>query len=988
MNQSRKPLVHLLFVGIKTPEWCNDSESGISKLLHLMKSEGSAIIALGDEEMTAVGNNAAFLALKQKVEELRSKGYKADRWVVVSNSNNFRFIGDMDGRPIDFIYTHIHPGENTYLYEDDERSQYGKPRALNNVLMAMRQQNKQAEKNKLSGLLPTLLIKKLLVSMVYHLNATPPDRNNERELREIIDFTERQLTLGKLFPKPDPINNQQPQGTTMDKNHIVQLLKLTCQMLKPEEANSSTIDGEVVCRDLTWVKENAETTLKDIVPRATPIVIGETLVALQTIVPPHPLYAAKLTDDLKRVINAMKEPEAEASSQPADDQKAPVVHVAPMGKRKQVVETLARAIGAIENGADLNETEKKDLVDDLAFIHRNFDTIIPEPKAPTHHKNVNLILDGLSDQNWGKDIQALFDEMNKRGGRTFQFNQYGFDTNQDIAFAAELGDYLKVVHPDSTWVVIKVNPDAKKEATLGDKPSTVMMQHFKSKVLDHNVAYLTFTAGIKFSTIKSSLYQVLEKHLRRIAGANQTEEKAPESATPMADEILKALRNLDVMREALMPLLPKPSSEPSELQEYLQGWLRDFNGMPPGPGANFQRFGRLPQGYADDWRFNVNGHPDQQGYGPVGGWPMSQPPSYGPGRDPSQEAWRTSRAPFMDYARRPQGGSFTEEVLKSFKGVVAVHVYGTSGEIALKRFMNIFHQALPHAMLTVVQHQDRQEISLLDFIQEEEAKARLSTGRKSIFHATFFLAQSDVAAHRHLQEFKYQMAMHHIPCPCIGAHVVNAHALLNASDFGSQLLQFIQNPQSNAGVNSDVSHLSPQGRDNVEAMKHTLERNGLGRYASQPRLFDAFNQFEGVLAIHAVGKHNAHHMRAANLAIQMLIPNAHVEVFAYSLDDNDGVNTCGKLMKNVSKLKQHQLHVVVSAAQPMPPLPAPGVSSNLGYMLYSALSTTFRPSKGAVTMLAEGAITGITVQALQEVFVSVLFGLLESEALPQPTRRF
>jgi hypothetical protein len=984
MNQSRKPLVHLLFIGIKTPEWCNDSESGISKLLDLMKAEGSAIIALGDKEMTTEDNNAAFLALKQKVDQLQSEGHKADRWVVVSNNKNFRFIGDMHGRPIDFIYAHLRPGENTYLYEDDERSQYDKPRALNNVLIAMRQQYKQAEKNKLSDLPPTLLIKKLLVKMVYHLNAMPPDRNNERELREIIDFTEHQLTFGKLFPKPNPVNNQQPKGTTMDKKHIVQLLKLTCQMLKPEEANSSTIDGEVVCRDLTWVKENAETTLRDIVPAVTPIVISEVLLALQTSVPPHPLYAAKLTDDLKRVIDEMKEPEAEEGSQPADDQKAPVVHVAPMGKRKQVVETLARAIGAIENGADLNETEKKDLVDDLAFIHRNFDTIIPEPKAPAHHKNVNLILDGLSDQSWGKDIQALFDEMRKRGGRTFLFNQHDADMNQDVASAAGLGDYLKVVHPDSTWVVIKVNPDEQKEATLGDKPSTVMMQHFKSKVLDHNVAYLTFTAGIKFTTIKSALYQVLEKHLRRIAGANQAEEKASESSTPMTDELLKALRNLDVTREALMTLLPKPSSEPSELQEYLRGWMSGFAGPQPGPGMNYQEFGRLPQGgvrFSDDWRFNHSGHPDHQGYNPVGG------------SSTQQETWYDKYPPvrpslFMDYARRPQGGSFTEEVLRSFDGVVAVHLHGNSSEKALKRFAKIFKEAFPRAILTVVQHQDRQEISLLDFIQEEEAKARLATGRKSIFHAIFFLAQSDDAAHRYLCDFQHAMVTHHIPCPTVDAHVVNAHVLLNASDFGSQLLQFIQNPQRNTGVNSDVSYLSPQGRNNVEAMKRTLERNGLGRYGSQPRLFDAFNQFEGVLAIHAVGKHNARYLRAAYYAIQSLIPKAQVEVFAYSLDDNDGTDTCGKLMENVSKLKQHQLHVVVSAAQPMPPLPAPGVSSNLGYMLYSALSTTFRPSKGAVTMLAEGAITDITVQALQEVFVSVLFSLLESEALPQPTRRF
>jgi hypothetical protein len=684
MNQSRKPLVHLLFVGIKTPEWCNDSESGISKLLDLMKSEGSAIIALGDKEMTTEDNNAAFLALVWKVEELRSEGHKADRWVVVSNNKNFRFIGDMDNRPTDFIYTHIRPGENTYLYEDDERSQYDKPRALNNVLMAMRQQYKQAEKNKLSDLPPTLLIKKLLVGMVYHLNATPPDRNNERELREIIDVVERRLRQGKLFPKPDPINNQQPQGTTMDKKHIVQLLKLTCQMLKPEEANASTIDGEVVCRDLTWVKENAETTLKDIVPAGTPIVIGEILVALQNSVPPHPLYAAKLTDDLKRVIDEMKEPEAEEGSQPADDQ------------------------------------------------------------------------------------------------------------------------------------------------------------------------------------------------------------KAPESAMPMADELLKALRNLDVTREALMTLLPKPSSDDSDLKDYLQGWMRDFVGTPPGPGMNYQEFGRLPQSVpmgsgrpyqggawvGDAYMFHGDGHPYQQSCGPIGGWPEQAPwyNKYPP----------VPPAPFMDYARRPHGDSFTGELLKSFKGVVAVHVYGTSSEIALKRFMNIFHQAFPHAMLTVVQHQDRQEISLLDFIQEEEAKARLSTGRKSIFHAILFHAQSDVAAHRYLQEFQHQMVTHHIPCPTVDAHVANAYVLLNATDFGLQLLQFIQNPQSNIGVNGDVSHLSPQGRNNVEAMKRGLNRAGLQRdgIPTDTQQIDV-SLYDGVLVVHVADAESEKVVNSNGNALQEAFPNAYIHMLRH-----------------------------------------------------------------------------------------------------------
>lgn len=145
-HSTRSPKVHVLFVGVKVAQWANDPISGISSLLDALKRDGSSIISLGDKDMTLEENNAAFAGLLGTLDHLRDRGYKQDRWVVVTDSKNFSFLGEMPGNPVTLIYDRISPAKNIYLHEDNERSLEDKPAELLQAIKTL--QRWQASFNK------------------------------------------------------------------------------------------------------------------------------------------------------------------------------------------------------------------------------------------------------------------------------------------------------------------------------------------------------------------------------------------------------------------------------------------------------------------------------------------------------------------------------------------------------------------------------------------------------------------------------------------------------------------------------------------------------------------------------------------------------------------------------------------------------------------------------------------------------------------------
>jgi hypothetical protein len=136
-GENTNPKLHILFYGVKVPQWTNSAAVPIGKTIDQLRATGSYIFNIGDKDSVDEEILVYWHCFEQLLMGWRERGHTKDRWIVIMDhhTDSFRHLASLIPKnPMNFLFDKVRECDNFYIRPNDEPVIAKRPELLYNVI--------------------------------------------------------------------------------------------------------------------------------------------------------------------------------------------------------------------------------------------------------------------------------------------------------------------------------------------------------------------------------------------------------------------------------------------------------------------------------------------------------------------------------------------------------------------------------------------------------------------------------------------------------------------------------------------------------------------------------------------------------------------------------------------------------------------------------------------------------------------------------------